>query len=229
MAKKATRKNVRSASEPSAMQALSAKLRKTVNNLRRAFSSYVDEFKIVSESRAELAPKFMKAFHDWGKETGGGTFAQFVRLFVPDLPEQSRSKPESQGYRDHPAYQAAEYLRRLAGRRQNAEGERETPVERSHRIANAPVSPTVAMARAMKTIMTLVPPDQARTLFDSLKAQLHWPDRTISRIENEARNIEPLVILREPRGVHALGSMRLVVPAMPATTTEEETPVARTA
>jgi len=226
MAKKTARK-IRAAAEPSVMAALSAKLRKTVNNLRRAFTSYVDEFKIVSESRAELAPKFMTAFAAWQQETGGGTFATFVRLFIPDLPEQSRSKPQSLGYRDHPAYQAAEYLRRVAGK-QAGTATAETPVERSHRIANAPVSPTVAMARAMKTIMGFIPPDQARSLFDALKIQLHWPDRTVSRIENEARNIEPLVTLREPRGVHALGALRLVIPTL-TTTTEEEIPRTGTA
>jgi hypothetical protein len=216
MAKKVSRKRSALRAIPSPLSALSAKVRNAINGVRKSFNSFTDDFKLITASRDELAPKFMKAFNLWQAEVGG-TFVDFCRVIVPDIPMKSRTTPDGPGYVDHPAYQAADYLRRKAGAvGRTGDGARETPTQRAQRIANQPASPSIAVARLLKTIMPLISPDQARSLFDAVRTQLNWPDRTVTRIETEAGRVEPLVTLREPRGMHAIGAMKLVMPPPPA-------------
>ncbi len=214
MAKKTATNNATTA----ALGEVSAKVRKAVEAIRRPFTAFVDDFRMITESRAELAPKFMKAFGLWQTEVGG-SFIDFCRILVPDIPAQSRTTADGPGYRDHAAYQAADYLRRLAAQAARAET---TPAERAQRIADAPVTPTTAVARLLKAIMPLLQAQQTASLFDALRTQLHWPDRTVTRIQTETQRVEPLVVLREPRGLHALGNLRLAMPA-PAAAEEMRT------
>lgn len=218
MARKKAQKRTAKRVIDTALASLSAGLRRTVVNLRQSFIAYTEDFRLVNESRAELAPKFMKAFAAYQQETGGG-FLPFVRLFAPDMPENSRPNADNEGYINHAAWQAANYLKRLADQQARAAT---TPQQRAQDIANRPVPPTVAVARLVKAIMPLIQPNAEMQIWEALREQLNWPERMVERIRKEAKVIEPLVILREPRGAHTTGNFRLAqVPVR-----EEPQPVA---
>ena len=92
-----------------------------------AVAETTPDFTAMAVSREELAPKFMKAFGLWQAETGS-TFVEFVRFLVPEI---GNTRAE---YRNHRAYQAADYLRRLVG---NAARKPTTQAERAAAPASA--------------------------------------------------------------------------------------------
>jgi hypothetical protein len=193
---------------PAALQALSAKVRKAIEAVQRPFRAFTEDLRLVNESRAELAPRFYQAFQ-MAKEEAGLTFVEFVRILDPDVPMNSRATAENAGYVNHPSYNAALYLRRLAEQQVRAET---TPQQQAERAANAAVTPSTAVARLIKAIMPLLQPQLTEQIWEAMRAQLHWPDRTVQRIKNETQSVEPLVVLKEPRGLHAVGQFRLAVP-----------------
>lgn len=186
------------------LKGLSAPVRRQITAIRKQFAGFAEDFRLVTESRAELAPKFMKAFGAWQTEVGG-TFVDFVRVVVPDI------GPSRDDYRAHPAAAAANYLRTLAAREARTERS-ETPVQKAERIASAAVTPTTAVARLVKVLQGLVKPDTANLIWEAMRVQLHWPERTISRIQSETQNVQPLVDVNEPRGLHAIGNLKLAMP-----------------
>jgi hypothetical protein len=78
-----------------------------VESIREQFTGYLAGFNALQTTRTKLAPLFMRAFNAWAGDTGG-SFVAFVRLYDPTVPLQS------EGYRNHPTMNAAEYLRRKA-------------------------------------------------------------------------------------------------------------------
>lgn len=192
----------------SIVQAFSKKVRTAIEAIRKPFNAFAEDLKLVNESRAELAPKFMKAFGLWQAEIGG-TFVDFCRVLAPDI------GPSRAEYRIHPAYQAADYLRRLAQQTERAGNTPEQQAQRVKDAANAPVPPTMVVARLIRVITGIVQPEAQAALWAAFRDQLHWPDRTVQRIRTESQNVEPLVVVGQPRGMHAIGNLRLAVPEMP--------------
>lgn len=161
---------------------LSAKVDKAVKTIMAPFRAFVRNFGALAMSREELSPKFMKAFGLWQAETAG-TFVEFVRFLVPDVPAQRAE------YRNHRAYQAADYLRRLAG---NAARRPRTAAER----ATAPAPPTDVIARVFASLMEIIPDDRQDTIWSALQGQLHWTPRQVQRLQTQVKHVDPLVHIR---------------------------------
>lgn len=196
---------------------LSAKTTRAVDVIRVTFRAFVTDFARITVSREELAPKFMKTFNQWQAESGG-TFVDFIRLLVPDVPH------DREGYRAHSAYQAADYLRRLV---QQEARTGSTPTERAEAIRNRPVSPRVALARIVASIMPLIDPSALEALWKAMHDQLNWSDGQVAGIKTLVTDETPLVRIRAPRGIHlADHTLRLTAAPAPAQQTEEteETP-----
>lgn len=179
---------------------LSEKVQTAIDSVQSQFVNFVQDFTSLNESREDLAPKFMKAFGAWQSETGG-SFVAFVRLLVPDVPE------DREGYRAHRAYQAADYLRRLtaAGSRKQ-----ETPVDRAARIASRPVSPQRAMARMVAAVLPLLAPETLDKLWQAMQAELRWSEQQVANLQQTTSEETPLVQLRAPAGVKVAHKLRVV-------------------
>lgn len=194
---------------------LPAKLTKAIDSLRVTFRDFTDDFAALNLNREVLAPKFMKVFGQW-QATTGGTFVDFVRILVPSVPA------DREGYRAHPAYASADYLRRIT---QQESRETETPVARANRIASAPVNPRVALARMLASILPLLSPETLPVLWQSAADTLHWSEATIKEMQTLVESAPPLVTLRTPRGVHVDHALRVT----PAPDVETSDAIAKTA
>lgn len=164
---------------------LSTKVATLVDTLRIPFRAFVDGFESLTTARAELAPKFMKAFGAWTAETGG-TFVGFVREMDPTVPESR------EGYRSHKAYQAADYLRRLSAPGRLAR----EPVPLDQR----PVTPLVALSRLVATV--LVPLDTTGSIYAAWLRECHWSDEQGERLKALAQREGPVKLA--PRVKHQL-------------------------
>lgn len=194
---------------------LPAKLTKAIDTLRTTFRDFTDDFAALNLNREVLAPRFMKTFAQW-QEATGGTFVDFVRILVPEVPG------DREGYRAHPAYQSADYLRRIV---QQEGREEETPVARAHRIASAPVNPRVAFARILGALLPLLSPETLPVLWQAAADTLHWSEATIKGMQTLVESAPPLVTLRTPRGVHVDHALRVI----PAPDVEVPDAIAKTA
>lgn len=205
------------ATEKQAPQSLTAKTKKAVDLIRKSFTTFVKDFASLAEKREVLAPRFMKAYNSWAEETGG-SFIDFVRYLVPDVPAQSRSNDKGPGYRDHRAYQAADYLRRRAQELKRKEDlAKQTPQQRQKQIASAAATPMYAAAKVLAALLAIVPPEEQDKIRAAMHDTLHWSDRQVERVMKLGLETQPLVVPRLPRGVH-FPAMKLAVPA----TTEGE-------
>lgn len=155
------------ASGPGGGPQITSKTRGLIDGIREDFRAYVDDFTQLTVSRETLAPRFMKAFAAWAQETGG-PFVAFCRVLEPAIPE------DREGYRAHPAYQAADYLRRLTAaqtggreRDQIPEGERPIPVYR-------------AFAMFLATVLPAIDPNG--TLWGAFVKEMHWSEDQANRI-----------------------------------------------
>lgn len=191
---------------------LSAKTKKAIDQIKGAFKQFVTAFAALGEKRADLSPKFMKAFGLWQAETAG-TFVDFVRFLVPEI----GTKREE--YRQHRAYQAADYLRRLAQQANRGEQRRRTPEER----ATAPVTAMDAMARLLASFIPIIPEQEQAKIWESLHEVLHWSDRQVLRMQTLIDEAQPLVVAKIGRGnAQEIPNLRLAVGVV--TTAEEDEP-----
>lgn len=190
---------------------MSTKLTRAVDTLRGLFIGFVQEFTALTMSREELAPRFYKTFLAWKEETGG-SFVDFVRVLVPEVPM------DRAGYKAHSAYNAADNLRRLA---QAGTREEETPVARAKRIAAAPVNPRRALARVLASLAPILDPTAMDAVWKAASAQLHWTDGQIEAMKALVGEESPLVKVRAPRGVTLDHSLKLVVAPAPASPSED--------
>jgi hypothetical protein len=145
---------------------ISSKTERLIDQVRQPFKQYSHGFGAVLTTRAELAPKFMRAFDAWKSETEG-SFVRFVQLFDPTVPEAFAE------YRNHKTFQAADYLARLV--RQQERGER-TPVDAAHK----PATPLVALARLVATVLPAV--DPAGALWAAFVREMHWSPQQADRV-----------------------------------------------
>lgn len=153
--------------KPGPKLALSIKTRNLVDAIREQFFAFVDQFQQMTISRAELAPKFMRAFAAWQLESGG-TFVGFVRLLDPKIPEGRDA------YRRTPTYQAADYLRRLL-----AQADREPIPEE-----NRPVSAYLALARLVATVLPAV--DPTGVIWQAFVREMNWSEAAAERLKTVA-------------------------------------------
>lgn len=195
--------------EPVAVR-LSAKVRNAVDAIREPFGTFVAEYSALAVRREELAPRFMKSFGLWQAETGA-TFVDFVRVLVPDL---GTSRKE---YRAHRAYQAADYLRRLAAAVTRA------PLSASEAAAEVqartrPAKPSEGLARVLASMLALLDPAAQAIVWIAVHDGLHWGDRQVADLQTAVQDAQPLVKLTAPRGQH-LPTLRAVAVVEEETTT----------
>jgi hypothetical protein len=165
---------------------LSKAVQTAIDNLKPQFTAYAQGFAALQVSREELAPKFMRAFGKWQAETGS-TFVNFVRLFDATI------GPKREDYRNHRAFQAADYLRRLVAgttAKQQPEGVAGTPPA---------ATPLDAAAMAIATVLSLVPEDQLEALWKAVGIALNWSERQVSTLQHRAETASPLVLVKFPK------------------------------
>lgn len=172
---------------------ISAKTQKMIDGIKRPFVAFVSDYKSLLSSRAELAPRFMKAYGAWQSESGG-TFVAFVRVLDPSIPV------ERNAYRAHVSYQAADYLRRLVARQQ-AEKEGRKVVN----PAEVPATPLEALARLVSSVLPLVP--NADILWKAFVEELHWTDNQVKRVQSLVTHSEALL---RPTAAHPKPALRAV-------------------
>lgn len=148
---------------------------KLLLHLRPKFQNYVGDFSLASESRAALAPRFMKVFHLWQKDTGS-TFVAFVRTLDPSIPE------DRDGYRSHPSYQAAEHLKSLGVEGEQTPGKSTGPV---------PATPLEACGAILAAVLPLV--SDREKLATALRRRLHWSEGQVTRALTMAEESKPLL------------------------------------
>jgi hypothetical protein len=161
---------------------LSAKVKNAMDAIKQPFMSFAKGLSAINQKRGELAPRFMKAFGFWQAETGG-TFVQFVRAIDPSIGEKRDE------YRNHPTYQAADYLRRLqgaAGRTQTNDGQEQVQQ----------TSPTDALARFMATLLNMIPEGRHAVIKTAMEQELHWDTRRIENLFKTATNVVPIFEVR---------------------------------
>lgn len=166
---------------------LTARTSQLVGSLRVPFLAFAEGFAHLSTARSEIAPQFMKTFKAWQLETHG-TLAAFVRLYDDSVPL------DRDGYRSHPTYQSADYLRRLHGR-----GARE-PLP----FAKRPITPLVALARLVATVMPAV--DPTGTIWSVFVREMRWSDQQAERLK--VLSVREGAITLPPRTKHNLTTLR---------------------
>lgn len=157
---------------------LPAAVSRAIDSIRRPFTQFVTGFTSLSTRRAELAPELMKAFAKW-QAAAGGNFVGFVRVLDPTVPA------DRDGYRNHKAYQAAEYLRRLVGRTDTAT--RTQPVR----------SNLTALARMLATVLPLV--RDVEVVWSAVEAEFGLQPRQLSRLRQVTGTVQPLLRLAHVR------------------------------
>lgn len=194
MAKKPQRKTT----EPVEPNTPSQKTLRLIDGIKRPFLTFMDEFGAITASRRELAPAFMRAFEAWRTDTAGN-FVGFVRMLVPDVPANR------DGYREHPAYQAADYLRRLAA----IDAAPREPVPPELR----PATPLVALARVVATVLPMLGPN-AEALWAAFIEEMHWSAEQVARFQGLVNRSGPMAALQGRVGRRAVNGY-----ALPATGT----------
>lgn len=144
--------------------ALTPKATALIVALRSPFKAFAEGFTHLITARGELAPQFMKAFGAWRAETRG-TFVQFVHLLDASVPLDRK------GYRNNNVYRSADYLRRLSNRPRSA---RANP-------KNAAVTPMVALARLVATVMPIV--DPSGQILDAFVREMRWSPQQVARLK----------------------------------------------
>jgi hypothetical protein len=165
-------------------------IRPSILAFTRQYGSYSNMGSLLMQRRKEIAPKFMKAFHTWQKETNGD-FTQFVRLLDPATPI------ERDEYRHYRTYQACQYLKRLESMRERTEralAEGRDPAEFDQRATQGD-----AVTRLVASLLPVIPAADHDTLWSALQHELHWTVRQISRLKETALDAEPLIIVRAPK------------------------------
>lgn len=156
---------------------MSAKTKHLVDAVRQPFMAFATDFAAITLTRADLSPKFMKAFGAYASDTGG-TFIAFVRLIDPTVPADRKA------YRAHTSYAAADYLRRLAA----ATATPRKPIPASKR----PATPLVALARMVATVLPLVDPNGK--IWDAFVAEMHWTQDTAKRVQSLGAKLGPITL-----------------------------------
>lgn len=165
----------------------SAKTRHMIDAIKEQFTAFVGEFASMWESRQELAPKFVKAFKAY-KEDTGLKLISFVRELDPTVPTHRDDDDTGEGYKNHPSYVAATNLNRLA----NAEPKKAIPANKR------PVTPWVALARLVATVLPLV--DTDGSIWDAFVKECHWDEAQAKRLQALANREQPIPLAPQKVG-----------------------------
>lgn len=161
--------------------ALGSKVQKAIAAIKRPFMQYAEGFAKLSETRAELAPKFMKAFGLFQADEEGGSLADFVRQFDPSVPTESAE------YRAHSTYMAADYLRRL--RRKDKGDNRAKPVR----------SNLSAMGRLLALHVAVV--QDVEAFWTGVEREFNLSKRQVGTLRKVVAVSEPLIRIPNIRPV----------------------------
>lgn len=161
---------------------LSKTTARALDDLRAPFTAFCGQFAQLSTSRGQLAPRFMRTFHVWAKETGG-TFVDFIREMDGTVPA------DREGYRAHPSYQAGDYLRRLEANTTRGVG--------SGGVASTdrPVTPLNVIAMLLATMSPVV--DDMAAFYSVFQARLHWTDRMVDRVKALVEEAPPPLLVKQ--------------------------------
>lgn len=151
---------------------LSTTTTRLVAAIRDDFGAFVDGFAALTSDRAALAPKFMRAFEAWTKETSL-SFVAFVRVLDPKVPT------DRDGYRGHASYQAADYLRRRQA--DAARAKEATPAD------ERPVSLNTALVYLLATVMPVV--DPTGSIWTAFVREMRWDDAQAQRLKERAAKL----------------------------------------
>lgn len=165
---------------------LKVRTQRIIDALRADFKPFIVAFGHFTEKRAQLAPRFMKAYDTWKEETQG-TFVGFVRLLDPSVPA------DRDGYRAHRTYQAAENLRSLV--QSDTEDERSTANDKDR-----PLGMSDAFVRLLAVIVALIPGNQVEKLWTLIGEELHWSPGKVTNLRASVEEVEPLVDAKAERG-----------------------------
>ena len=173
---------------------LKARTTRLIEAVRTPFKTHVTMFGHMDEKAADLAPDFMKAFRSWKAETNGA-FVTFTRLFDDTIPVNRDPDPkdrENTGYRNHRAYRAADYLRRLVPGEESEQDEREDK--------EGPLPVSTAFVRLLAAIVALIPGNQVEKLWEIIGSELHWSEGKVTTLRSQVEEVEPLVEAKTDRG-----------------------------
>lgn len=163
-----------------------ARTARLVEGIRAPFLTFVSDFAALTTSRADIAPKFYKAFLAWQGDTHQ-TFVQFVRDLDPSIGSARAD------YRKHKTFQAADYLRRLAIRAAK-------PAVKKGEAAPAPASALDGMARLLASVLPMIHRDQLPKLWEAVSTELHWSPRKMTHLQHLVAQVDPLASVRPQRG-----------------------------
>lgn len=179
---------------PAEVKEPTQKTLRLIDTIRPQFMAFVSDFAIITASREQLAPAFMKAFGAYQVETAG-SFVSFVRLLDPTVPA------DAAGYRANSTYSAADYLRRKAA-------QQATPRVRVP-LSQRPATPLVALARLVATILPML--DEKDALWASFVQEMHWSDSQVARLQTIVNREGPVAVHPSRRSHDA------ATPALPTT------------
>lgn len=191
MAKKASaRRGNRGATVASPVADLLAKLtsetKRKLDGLKGQFSAYADAWSAMLKRRADLADPLMKLYGQCLSELGSLTFVKFLQLIDPTIPnnrdDEVKDGVTTLGYRSHAAYQAGEYLRRLATQSGRQAGPRVRGMNATERLA-----------RILATMLPLVADQDA--FWGAIKAELQLDDNGTARLKKATLGTQPLIRL----------------------------------
>jgi hypothetical protein len=168
---------------------LSKRVLNAIDAIKRPFEAYISGFQALELKRRDLAPKFIKTFGLWQSETGKG-FVDFVRYLHPDIGGRDT-------YRNHPVYQAADYLRRLANQQARRADAANAAANGEQETEPAPVPATDALTRMVATVMSFIK-DEAKQdrFFELMATELHWDEKRIQRMREAVTNVDPIAEIR---------------------------------
>lgn len=158
-------------------------IQRQIDALKPELNRFAQRFAVVQESRAELAPRFMRLFNQIAGDHDNFTFVEFVRLFDATVPTQAAG---DDGYRTHKTYMAADYLRRLTRQRpRGRQGVRD--------------SATDALARTIATVMQAV--RDPLPMWSAIQAEFGFTERAMTGLKRRVEATKPLFELVVPRPV----------------------------
>lgn len=190
-------------------QGIGAALKKQMESMRRPFMTFAQAFGPIFARREEIAARFMALYWKWrdAREKAGATrndmaFVAFTRWFDSTIPLDVK------GYKAHPAYAAADYLRRKQAQRPDNARQTARP------------SALAQLARAIATILPVVA--DAQVVWDACKSEYALSDRQLKALQVEVGRQKPILTLSHVKRVSAR-VMHVPVRAM-QTARQTETP-----
>lgn len=168
---------------------ITRELQSKIEGMRERLSEFG---RVLASHKADLVEPFMSGLEQWRKETGRNSFVEYVRAIAPDVPG------DRDGYRSHPTYQAADYLRRVYQRTTKTGTSAATSNTRSIRV-NA----VNRLARALKTVFSVIQPALIDQIWTGIATEYGLNDRQLTTLKARVELAQPLLTLPIRRPVAA--------------------------